>query len=408
MDGLDDEGNPVQDEVSFELVDAPRGMEINASTGEISWTPQENGPDAYTVTFDVVATDGLENDVEPVEQAFSIDVTPVNDAPSIDGEELPNAAVIGEVYSHQLSVTDDDDTNNGTDLTFTLASAPEGMTVSSTGLIEWTPTVGDVTVPVEVQVADGGEDSAAVATVAWDIAVRLDNYAPQISQGELFELTTNEDTLVSTTLSATDADLDDLAWSVLTAATNGVASVNTQGVVEYTSNADFNGSDSFEVTVTDGSLSDSITVNVTINAVNDAPVITSEAVTVATEAQTYTYTATATDVENDVLVWSLTASPEGMTIDSASGEISWTPAGDNASEAITVVVDDGTDTTEQSFVVAVSLINDAPVITEGDSIELSVNEETATTLELNATDIDSPAANSVSYTHLTLPTKRIV
>ena len=156
VDGLDDEGNPVQDEVSFELVDAPRGMEINASTGEISWTPQENGPDAYTVTFDVVATDGLENDVEPVEQAFSIDVTPVNDAPSIDGEELPNAAVIGEVYSHQLSVTDDDDTNNGTDLTFTLASAPEGMTVSSTGLIEWTPTVGDVTVPVEVQVADGG------------------------------------------------------------------------------------------------------------------------------------------------------------------------------------------------------------------------------------------------------------
>ena len=395
VDGLDDEGNPVQDEVSFELVDAPRGMEINASTGEISWTPQENGPDAYTVTFDVVATDGLENDVEPVEQAFSIDVTPVNDAPSIDGEELPNAAVIGEVYSHQLSVTDDDDTNNGTDLTFTLASAPEGMTVSSTGLIEWTPTVGDVTVPVEVQVADGGEDSAAVATVAWDIAVRLDNYAPQISQGELFELTTNEDTLVSTTLSATDADLDTLAWSVLTAATNGVASVNSQGVVEYTSNADFNGSDSFEVTVTDGSLSDSITVNVTINAVNDAPVITSEAVTVATEAQTYTYTATATDVENDVLVWSLTASPEGMTIDSASGEISWTPAGDNASEAITVVVDDGTDTTEQSFVVAVSLINDAPVITEGDSIELSVNEETATTLELNATDIDSPAANLV-------------
>jgi VCBS repeat-containing protein len=395
VDGLDDEGNPVQDEVSFELVDAPRGMEINASTGEISWTPQENGPDAYTVTFDVVATDGLENDVEPVEQAFSIDVTPVNDAPSIDGEELPNAAVIGEVYSHQLSVTDDDDTNNGTDLTFTLASAPEGMTVSSTGLIEWTPTVGDVTVPVEVQVADGGEDSAAVATVAWDIAVRLDNYAPQISQGELFELTTNEDTLVSTTLSATDADLDVLAWSVLTAATNGVASVNSQGVVEYTPNSDFNSTDTFEITVTDGSLSDAIEVNVTVNAVNDAPVIISEAVTAATEAQNYTYTATATDVENDVLVWSLAASPEGMTIDSASGEISWTPAGDNASEAITVVVDDGTDTTEQSFVVAVSLINDAPVITEGDSIELSANEETATTLELNATDIDSPAANLV-------------
>lgn len=392
--GQDDAGNDLQDDVKFSLTDAPVGMTISEDTGLIEWTPLENGSVAYNVSVVVSVKDGLENDVEPVEQAFSIDVTPVNDAPSIDGMPL-GLAVVGEAYSYQLQVTDVDDANNGTDLTFSLLSAPAGMTVSSTGLVEWTPAAGTVSGSVEVRVADGGEDGAAAANTSWTINVRPDNYAPEITQGESVDLTTNEDTLVSTTLSATDADLDTLAWSVLTAATSGVASVNSQGVVEYTSNADFNGTDTFEITVTDGSLSDAIEVNVTVNAVNDAPVITSEALTVATEAQTYTYTATATDVENDVLVWSLTASPEGMTIDSASGEISWTPAGNSASENVTITVDDGTDTTEQTFVVAVSLINDAPVITEGDSIRLSVNEETETTLELNATDIDSPAANLV-------------
>ena len=40
-------------------------------------------------------------------------------------------------------------------------------------------------------------------------------------------------------------------------------------------NADFNGSDSFVVQVSDGALTDTITVNVTVSGVSDAPVITS-------------------------------------------------------------------------------------------------------------------------------------
>ena len=57
--------------------------------------------------------------------------------------------------------------------------------------------------------------------------------------------------------------------------TNGAASIDSgTGVLSYTPTAHYNGSDSLVVQVSDGSLSDRVTVNLSISAVNDAPVVT--------------------------------------------------------------------------------------------------------------------------------------
>ena len=81
-----------------------------------------------------------------------------------------------------------------------------------------------------------------------------------------------------TELNATDADTSgSLTWSVSSAASNGTAIVSGSGAspttFTYQPGVNF-GSDSFEVRVSDGTLTDTITVNVTVTAVNDAPVIT--------------------------------------------------------------------------------------------------------------------------------------
>src|SRR5690606_15375091 len=221
---------------------------------------------------------------------------------------------------------------------------------------------------VQLQVSDGDLSD----TQDFTITVTPENNAPVISEGNSVNVSMSEDsdpTACALTLNATDADSATLTWSVFTAATNGTAVASGTGnsqAIQYTPNADYAGSDSFVIRVSDGTLSDDITVNVTIESVNDAPTITSTAITSATEGQAYQYTATADDSDGDTLNWSLTTAPAGMTIDATSGVIDWLPGEGGATawnENVTVEASDGTDTATQSFSISVTPVNNAPTIT---------------------------------------------
>ena len=383
-------------DLTFTLTQAPEGMTVSA-TGVVQWTPG-NTVTTADVTLEVI--DGGEDGTVAAVQSWTITVGSVNDSPEITSAAIVTATE-GMVYQYPVQVTDPDDANNGTDLTFELTTAPAGMTVSSMGLIEWTPTNDDVSVPVTVVVRDGGESGAVPATQSWTIAVTPVNDAPEITQGATTTLAVEEDVLASLGLNATDIDTAaaNLTWSVSTVATNGTASVSGTGSsksVSYVPNADFNGSDEFVVTVSDGELSDTITVNVTVNAVNDAPVMTSAAVTDATEDEAYTYAATATDIDGDTLTWSLTEFPEGMAIDASSGVISWTPANGVETANVTLVVADADVSATQTFTITVSAVNDAPIIT-------SIGTQAATegvefTYTVVASDIDTGDVLAFSLT----------
>src|SRR3546814_11511675 len=80
-------------------------------------------------------------------------------------------------------------------------------------------------------------------------------------------------------------------------------STRTDTLFPYTTLFRTNGTDSFTVTASDGTDSATQTVNVTVNAVNDAPTFADEAHTVSFEENadvaTAVYTAAATDVDAD-------------------------------------------------------------------------------------------------------------
>jgi hypothetical protein len=165
---------------------------------------------------------------------------------------------------------------------------------------------------VSITVTDAGGNTSDAHTVT--ITVNPENDDPSITEGASIDITLDEDnspTPFSLTLNAIDPDNDTITWSISSVATHGTAGASETGTsksISYTPDANYFGSDSFEVQIDDGNGgTDTITVNLTINSVNDAPVITEGATTSETvnEDNTLNFTLNATDVENDTIEWSI-------------------------------------------------------------------------------------------------------
>src|SRR5262249_20654228 len=124
------------------------------------------------------------------------------------------------------------------------------------------------------------------------------NHAPIANNGTL---TTAEDTVASSTLSASDSDGNPLTYSLVSNGSKGTVALSnpTTGAYTYTPNANTTGTDSFTFRVTDGQVNSNVaTVTVTITPVNDAPVAAAD--TAATNEDTpVTITVLANDSEVD-------------------------------------------------------------------------------------------------------------
>jgi len=85
-------------------------------------------------------------------------------------------------------------------------------------------------------------------------------------------VTTAEDTAVSVTLAATDAEAGALTYSIANGPTHGTLSAVSSNQVTYTPSANYNGPDSFTFRACDGSLTSTPeTVTVAVTAVDDTP-----------------------------------------------------------------------------------------------------------------------------------------
>jgi chromosome partitioning protein len=124
-----------------------------------------------------------------------------------------------------------------------------------------------------------------------------------------------------------DVDGDALFIVSFTHGTDGFVTMNTDSTLTYSPKQDFCGFDEFTYTIDDGrGGTNTATVNVAVIAVNDTPEITSVPPSKAKAGELYTYQVEAIDQDaNDTLTYSLTTKPKGMSIDSTSGLIQWTP-----------------------------------------------------------------------------------
>ncbi len=371
---------------TWALINPPSGMSINASTGAITWTPTNGQTTSGLVT--VTATDaglltGSAN--------FTIAVDGINDPPQITSSAITTATE-DTLYTYAVGVTDPDDSNNGTDLTWSLLSAPAGMSISNVGVISWTPTEGVLTSgTVTVQVADGGQNGASPDTQSFTITVTAVDDAPSITSSAVTIAT--EDTLYSYDVDATDPENASLTYS-LTSAPAGMTINASSGVIAWTPTEGVSSSGTVTVSVSDGGLSNTQSFTITVTAVNDAPVISSSSITTATQGVVYSYDVNATDAESGTLTFALTTSPAGMAINASTGVITWIPTnaqslpGSDTHNVTVLVSDNGTPmlSDSQSFVISVTNVNDTPTVTS--NAPSSCTEDVACNFVPTANDID--------------------
>ena len=223
--------------------------------------------------------------------------------------------------------------------------------------------------------------------------------------------TTNEDTpltvaaTVGVLANDTDADGNALTANLVTGPSNGTLTFASNGSFTYTPNANFNGTDSFTYRANDGTVSSTTaaTVSLTVNAVNDAPIVANPLSNQSSPEDTavnFTLPAnTFSDVDNPTLTLSAaladnTALPAWLSFNAATGTFSGTPPLNfNGTLALKVTATDaGNLSTASTFNLVITPVNDAPVVANPLSNQTGiVNTPVNFTLPANTfSDVDNP------------------
>ncbi len=383
---------------SIDLMGGDDGVffNINPTTGVLTFksapdyeSPTDaGGNNVYDVTVQV--SDGSLTD----DQFISVTVTNVNDvAPQITSNGAgPTAAVSAQ--ENQTAVTDVNATDgDSATLTYSLIGGADQAKFSinaTTGVLTF-PSPPDFETPTDVgannvydvivQVSDGSfTDTQAIAVTVTDVA---ENVAPVITSdggGATASLSAAENQTAVTDVNATDGNAGDtLTYSLSGGADQAKFAINSStGVLTFLSAPDFEtptdvgANNVYDVTVqvSDGALTDTQTISVTVTDVaeggNVAPEITSNgggatAAVNAAENQTAVTDVNATDANaGDTLTYSISggADQAKFAINSSTGVLTFVTApnresptdanGDDIYE-VTVQVSDGALTDTQAI-----------------------------------------------------------
>ena len=266
----------------WSVVTAPaHGTLIINVDGTFTYTPAANynGPDSFT--YKICDVDGSCT----VATLVNLTVTPVNNSPVAVNDI---ATTPEDVVKSGNVLTNDSDPDgnvitvnqfmvNGDATVYPFGSTATitgvgTLVINSNGSFVFTP-VANYNGPVPT-VTYTISDGSLTATANLSITVTPVNDVP-VAVADAF--TGTEDVVLTGNLGSNDTPSGDggNVWSVVTAPAHGTLIINVDGTFTYTPAANYNGPDSFTYKIcdADGSCTTATLVSLTINPVNDAPVI---------------------------------------------------------------------------------------------------------------------------------------
>jgi len=414
--------DPDGQSVDFEVVTGPSQGTLNSitSTGpnsaEVTYTPNPDyfGPDSFS--FRVF--DGFSYSV-PATVALTID--PVNDEPSFtSGGDVTVQEDSGPQKSRQprrLSWAADLDpgaanesgqvltyvvTNNSNNALFSVPPLVDG----SNGELSFTPAddqfgSAEITLHLEDDggTANGGDDTSPSTT--FTITITSENDDPTAVDDTF---TVDEDSIDNSLDVLANDTTDPDPGETLTISSVGVpdqggsVSINAGTNLLYSPLADFFGTETFTYTIEDGNGgSDTASVTVTVENVNDAPTAIDDAFAVDEDSTDNPFNPLSNDLIDPDSGETLSITAVGATDQGGSVNISgggtgllYTPAVDFfGTETFTYDIEDGNGgAATATITVTVNNVNDDPTATDD---AFNVNEDsTGTSLDLLANDLQSP------------------
>ncbi|MDD4858853.1 MAG: putative Ig domain-containing protein [Dehalococcoidales bacterium] len=367
--------------LTYSATSLPAGATFNASTRTFSWTPAAAG--TYSnIIFQV--SDGSLTDSETI----SITVNAANVAPIL-ATIGSKSVTSGQLLQFTVSATD----ANGNTLTYSATGLPAGATFNaSTRTFSWTPATAGTYSNIAFQVSDGSlTDSETIS-----ITVTAANVAPILATIGGKSVTAGQ--LLQFAISATDANGNTLTYSATGLPAGSTFNASTRTFSWTPASAGTYSNITFQVS--DGSLTDTETISITVNAANVAPILATIGNKSVTSGQLLQFTVSATDANGGTLTYSATGLPAGADFNPATRNFTWTPAvGQPGSYAnITFQVSDGARTDSESITITVNAVNEAPAL--GAIGNRTVNAGELLQFTVYATD---PNNNPLAYYAAGLP-----
>jgi hypothetical protein len=323
----------------------------------VTFTPAANF--SGTAGFDYTVTDGTATDTGRV----TVTVTPVNDAPvAVDDAGTTNQDV-AVTFTDATLLANDTDADGDLLAIIAVGGAVNGTVGRAAGVTTFTPTTGFTGfASFTYTVTDGATVDTGLVTVSIgnvnDPPIAVDDTA-----------TTAEDTaatITAATLVANDTDFDGdtLTVTAVDNPTNGTVTL-AGGVITFTPTANFAGTAGFDYTVSDGVLSDTGRVTVTVTAVDDPPVAVDDTATTDEDSALLipvaTLLANDTDLDSTPTVTAVGGATNG-TVGLAAGVVTFTPTANFFGVAgFDYTISDGTSTDIGRVTVTVTAVDDLPV-----------------------------------------------
>ncbi len=376
-----------------------------------------SGDELPSESIAFTATDGIDSTSS---QSIAITVTPVNDPPIVTTNASLTLVENGTspITAALLQATDAD--NTAAQLVYTVTSLPTHGVLKlngSTLALNGTFTQADVNAGVVAYVNDGGEATAdsfqftlgdGTATLPaqnFAITVTPVNDAPTASNSSIG---TNEDTPASGTLVGNDVDSASLVYAIVDQPLHGSVTITdtATGAFTFTPDGNWHGSTSFTFSISDGSAtSNTATVSVTVNAVNDAPAANSIPPVSVDEGQTTTVALNdffsdvdESDVPPDVLTYSLSGAPSFVSVNPTTGVVTISPGAlDSGTYSFTAIATDASNATASTGIslTVVNVVNNPPVIGNLPGSVTIAENAVVPVFDVDATDPD--AGQSVTY-----------